>query len=126
MQPMGLQPISNNWRESKEDKMTDHTCPITPAVWWSTRRAGRKLAEWHSNNETVKPWPVVEHMDKFDFDPWEQFKVDPMRFQRPTADQNKAGAKWDKTQIVYNSHLTISHIPLEAYEYVVNGKPAIE
>ncbi len=34
--------------------------------------------------------------------------------------------KWDKTRIIYNSHVTISKIPLEAYEYVVNGKPAIE
>jgi predicted helicase len=88
--------------------------------------AGRKLAKWHLNYETVEPWPVVEHMDKLAFDPWEQFKIQKMNFARPTAAQKAAGAKWDKTQIIYNSHLTISHIPLEAYEYVVNGKPAIE
>ena len=41
-------------------------------------------------------------------------------------EQKAAGAKWDKTRIIYNSHVTISKIPLEAYEYVVNGKPAIE
>ena len=28
--------------------------------------------------------------------------------------------------IVFNSHLTLSGIPLEACDYVVNGKPAIE
>jgi hypothetical protein len=49
-----------------------------------------------------------------------------MTFARPTAEQKAAGAKWDKTRIIYNSHLTISKIPLEAYDYVVNGKPAIE
>jgi predicted helicase len=32
----------------------------------------------------------------------------------------------DKTTIVYNSHVKIGNIPLEAYDYVVNGKPAIE
>ncbi len=32
----------------------------------------------------------------------------------------------DKTVIQYNSHLTLSGIPLEAYDYVVNGRPAIE
>lgn len=37
-----------------------------------------------------------------------------------------AGAKWDTMRIIYNSHVTITKIPLEAYEYVVNGKPAIE
>jgi predicted helicase len=32
----------------------------------------------------------------------------------------------DKTTIHYNDYLTLRHIPLEAYGYVVNGKPAIE
>jgi predicted helicase len=49
-----------------------------------------------------------------------------MTFGRPTTEQKAAGAKWDKTRIIYNSHLTISKIPLEAYDYVVNGKPAVE
>jgi len=31
---------------------------------------------------------------------------------------------WVKT--AYNAHLVLSDIPLEAYNYVVNGKPAIE
>ena len=43
-----------------------------------------------------------------------------------TAEQKGAGAKWDKTRIIYNSHVTITKIPLEADEYVVKGKPAIE
>jgi predicted helicase len=28
--------------------------------------------------------------------------------------------------VIYNAHITIRDIPLEAYDYVVNGKPAIE
>ena len=32
----------------------------------------------------------------------------------------------DKTRIIYNSHITIENIPLKAYEYIVNGKSAIE
>ena len=32
----------------------------------------------------------------------------------------------DKTTVIYNEHITIKNIPLEAYEYVVNGKPALE
>jgi predicted helicase len=35
-------------------------------------------------------------------------------------------SKTDKSTILYNSHITISEIPAEAYEYVVNGKSAIE
>src|SRR5258706_4132051 len=32
----------------------------------------------------------------------------------------------DKTTVIYNERITIKNIPLEAYEYVVNGKPALE
>lgn len=34
--------------------------------------------------------------------------------------------KLDKTTVNYNSNITISGIPLEAYDYIVNGKPALE
>ena len=88
--------------------------------------AGRKLAEWHLNYESVKSWPVEEVLDNLDLGLEETYKVQKMTFARPTPEQKAAGAKWDKTRIIYNSHLTITKIPLEAYEYVVNGKPAIE
>jgi predicted helicase len=32
----------------------------------------------------------------------------------------------DKTTVIYNPKITITGIPLEAYDYVVNGKPALE
>jgi predicted helicase len=32
----------------------------------------------------------------------------------------------DKTTVIYNPRITLTGIPLEAYDYVVNGKPAIE
>ena len=82
-------------------------------------KAGRELAHWHLNYETVEPYPVVEHTDTLTFDPAEKFKVQKMTFGRKTKEI-------DKTTIVYNSHVTLRNIPLEAYEYVVNGKPAIE
>lgn len=34
--------------------------------------------------------------------------------------------KADKSEIIYNSNITIKNIPLEAYDYVVNGRSAIE
>jgi predicted helicase len=89
-------------------------------------KAGRKLAEWHLNYETVPTWPVEEIHDRLDLGLEETYKVQKMTFARPTAEQRAQGLKWDKTRIIYNSHVTISKIPLEAYEYVVNGKPAIE
>ena len=32
----------------------------------------------------------------------------------------------DKTTVIYNSGITIENIPEEAYDYIVNGKPALE
>jgi predicted helicase/SOS-response transcriptional repressor LexA len=89
-------------------------------------KAGRELAEWHLNYEKVQPWKVEEIHDQLDLGLDDTYKLQKMTFARPTAAQKAVGAKWDKTRIIYNSHITISKIPLEAYQYVVNGKPAIE
>lgn len=35
-------------------------------------------------------------------------------------------SKGDKSVIQYNENIRLSNIPLEAYEYVVNGRSAIE
>jgi predicted helicase len=32
----------------------------------------------------------------------------------------------DKTTLIYNDHITLRGIPLEAYDYVVNGKSALD
>ena len=32
----------------------------------------------------------------------------------------------DKSTLIYNSYIRIEKIPLEAYDYVINGKSAIE
>ena len=102
--------------------------PLTkdPKDFKAFEGAGRKLAEWHLNYETVEPWPVREHSAALELDPDEHYRVQKMVFARPTAEQKAAGQKWDKSRIIYNSQITLSDIPLEAYDYIVNGKPAIE
>jgi predicted helicase len=62
-------------------------------------------------------------LDALELDPDEHCQIQKMTFARRTAEQKAAGAKRDKT---CNSHITLSEIPLEAYDYVVNGKSAIE
>ncbi len=32
----------------------------------------------------------------------------------------------NKSTVIYNSNIIMTDIPLEAYEYIVNGKPALE
>lgn len=84
-----------------------------PRKFWSLSKSGRDLAELHIHYERVEKWPVKEHITA------KNFAVDKMRFA-------KKNGKDDKTVINYNSCVTISGIPLEAYGYVVNGKSAIE
>lgn len=87
--------------------------------FWAFSKAGRGLAKWHLNYETVEPYPVEQHSDQLDFKQKELYRIIEMKF-------GKRNGKEDKTTIIYNGHITLSGIPLEAYEYVVNGRPAIE
>lgn len=102
--------------------------PLTneAAAFQRFSQAGRDLAHWHLNYETIDPYPLHEQSDKLTLDPKSHFLVQKMTYARPTAEQKAAGQKWDKTRIIYNSHITLSGIPPEALQYVVNGKPAIE
>ena len=80
--------------------------------FWAFSKAGRKLGELHLNYETVAPYAdakVTGADGKF-------YTVEKIRF--PKKDQ--------KDTIIYNSKITISNIPAKAYEYMVNGKSAIE
>lgn len=74
--------------------------------------AGRELADLHLNYEKrLPPESVVVEGDTGD-----NYLVNKMKFK----------SKEDKTEIIYNSQITIKNIPLEAYDYVVNGRSAIE
>lgn len=80
--------------------------------------AGRKLGDLHLNYETVEPFPLTEEAKRLVME-GADCRVSKMVFGK------KAG-KPDRSVIVYNEHLTLRAIPLEAYDYVVNGKTAIE
>ena len=82
---------------------------------------GKKLADLHLNYESEPACPgVVVKGDKKltgDDSDYEYFRVwDKMRFK----------SKNDKSTIIYNGNITIENIPQKAYEYIVNGKSAIE
>ena len=78
-------------------------------------RIGEQLAELHLNYEQAAPWSEVEVSGAEEGN----FHVDKMKFA------GKTGQLY-KSRIIYNSDITISNIPLKAYEYVVNGRSAIE
>lgn len=87
-----------------------------PADFWAFSKVGRALAELHLSYETQPACPdvTVEGAESG------KFRVEKMRFGK-----TDAGAA-DKSVIEYNSWIRITGIPLEAYEYVVNGRSAIE
>jgi predicted helicase len=88
------------------------------ADFWAFSLAGRTLGSLHLNYETVEPYPLEEKASALLMGA-DAFKVQKMAFP-------KKDGKPDKTKIVYNTKLTLAGIPLEAYEYVVNGKSALE
>ncbi len=81
-------------------------------------KAGRDLAELHIGYETVKPYEVTldtgsRKIKEFGEKEYYVTKMKPVK-------------KGDKSAVIYNDFITIRDIPVEAYEYVVNGKPALE
>lgn len=90
--------------------------------FWAFSMAGRDLAELHLNYESIEPYQFCKikseaFTQEGDF---KTYRVQKMRFGK------KDSKTPDKSTIIYNSAITISGIPKEAYEYVVNGKSAIE
>ncbi len=98
-------------------------------------KAGRALADLHLNYESVAACPevkVTELGKKEDYideetgetvlngDAFNYYSVEKMRF--PSGQK----AKDKPSTIIYNPHITLEHIPAVAYDYVVNGKSAIE
>jgi predicted helicase len=91
--------------------------------FWAFSNAGRKLADLHLNYETVVPFEDT----KVSGDDGKFYTVDKMRFGKKTADENSKSKNVDDKSIInYNNKISISNIPEKAYEYVVNGKSAIE
>ena len=116
---------SEDYRSRYADNLSKEL-PRIPAVktaadFWAFSQAGRKLGDLHVNYETVEPYPVGYKGGAMFIDQMkpEDFRVKQMKFGGKGRDK-------DKTTVVYNSHITMTGIPLEAYDYVVNGKPALE
>ncbi len=113
---------SEDYRSRYADNLTKEL-PRIPCVkkaedFWAFSKAGRDLAHWHLNYETVEPYKAKLDLGGKSLKQLEDkdFYVTKMKF--PKKDQ--------KDTVVYNNSITIREIPLEAYDYVVNGKSALE
>lgn len=113
---------SPDYRERYADNLSKELphipCVKTAADFWAFSQAGRKLAELHLNYEAVEKHPLhitsggLQLID-------DDYRVEKMRY-------GKSGKDKDLTMLIYNDKITLTGIPLEAYEYVVNGKPALD
>jgi len=93
-------------------------CVRGAASFWAFSQAGRKLADLHLNYETVSPHPItIDTGGKKLTDA--DYRVEQMKY-------GKSGKEKDLSTLHYNAKITLRGIPLEAYEYVVNGKPALD
>jgi predicted helicase len=99
-------------------------------------QAGKALAHLHLDYESIEPYAGLKVIDNEDYEDkpniqemaaeemsvyygkseYDKYRVEKMRFP----------AKGKKDTIIYNARFTITNIPSEAYDYVVNGKSAIE
>lgn len=127
---------SEEYREKYADNLSKQL-PRIPCVksavdFWAFSKAGRELAELHLNYETV---PMYQNAlfkgglkllnDQISGGVGEDFYVEKMKFGKKI-DEETGKKVDDKTTVIYNSHFTLTNIPEEAYDYVVNGKPALE
>lgn len=98
-------------------------CVRVAEEFWAFSQAGRALAELHVNYEAVDLYPVTIKQGDLRTaiikDPNDFYRVEKMRF-------GGGGREKDKSTVVYNPNITMQDIPLEAYDYIVNGKPALE
>ena len=112
--------------------------------FWEFSEAGRKLADLHLNYEEVERYPKIEvsslnyaqygskkqsvyDNDLIAAEPSPQILSDSENaYDYYAVEQMKFPKKGEKGTILYNHWHTIKNIPEKAYEYVVNGKSAIE
>ena len=89
------------------------------------RDAGKRLGELHVGYERVDPYSaVIDMADQAPAgNPEALYRVTKMKHSKvPGKDGKKVN---DLSTVIYNPHITIRDIPDAAWDYVVNGKPAL-
>ncbi|UZA26235.1 type III restriction endonuclease subunit R [Moraxella bovis] len=127
---------STDYRERYADNLSKQL-PRIPRVkslddFLAFEKAGRALANLHLNYESVMMYDNVKLQggigidnDKITGGDDDDFYVTKMKFAKRKNPQTGKNED-DKTVIIYNDNYTVSNIPLQAYDYIVNGKSGVE
>ena len=94
--------------------------------FWEFSKAGRALADIHLNYENESPNGFVRLIKTGERNDLFASNLDDLKDDDFKVAKMKFANKKDKSVIIYNGKITLTNIPLKAYEYVVNGKSAIE
>lgn len=81
---------------------------------------GKKMMNLHLNYETVPMYDKCQ----ITYTGEPSYKVKKMKFAKKRNDEGKL--EKDRSTIIFNDSITIDAIPEKAYQYIVNGKSAIE
>ncbi|MBE7179425.1 MAG: damage-inducible protein, partial [Mucilaginibacter polytrichastri] len=115
---------SNEYRENfRSDLQKVHPRLPLAKDFRAFCEAGRSLGALHLDYDRAEPYPVTFKQGDLRIatidDPEAFFRVIGMKFGG-----KRNGV--DKSTVIYNGNVTMQNIPLDAYDYVVNGKPALE
>jgi len=89
--------------------------------------AGRRLSDLHLGYESVTPFPLagLDDLAQAGDAAYEHFRVEKMGFAKVRDPETKKLVA-DRSTIIYNSRITLSGIPEEAYRYMLGSRSAIE
>ncbi|EHN8796970.1 DEAD/DEAH box helicase [Enterobacter hormaechei] len=113
---------SEEYRERYADNLTKDLPRIPRVKKYENFRifskAGRDLAYWHLNYENVEKYKATIDTGSISYSQLgkDDFYVDKMKFAKKT----------EKNTVIYNNKIKIKNIPIEAFDYIVNGKSALE
>lgn len=97
-------------------------CVASVEDYRAFRDAGQRLGELHVGYEAVDRFPAEINTGGISLGAMSceaAYRVTKMK--HPGTGRDK-----DRTTVIYNRHITIRGIPADAWDYVVNGKPALQ
>lgn len=115
------------YRERYADNLSKEL-PRIPRVksladFWAFCHAGRALGKLHVNYEAADRYPLT--IESKGVLTGADYRVQKMKFAK-RKDPKTGKSVDDRSTVIYNEKITLSGIPEEAWDYVVNGKAALD